>query len=237
MRYINTDKKSVTFIDVDGRVKVVSLNQVWYRIKDDTITFLLVDRYGSEGICIFTTLAEDLQINGKTYTIEQLKNGEGIGDLFGAVGITFKIISILPAKGENGIIYLVPNSSGTHTEYIWLVDEEKWEILGDVANIDMTDYYRKGEVNAIFATQTVVNQEIAARIEAIREVNASLETKADKADVYTKAQVDKAIEDATQDIDLSDYYNKTETLSLLADKQDKVGVEYTQPQETLSINF
>lgn len=237
MRYINTDKKSVTFIDVDGRVKVVSLNQVWYRIKDDTITFLLVDRYGSEGICIFTTLAEDLQINGKTYTIEQLKNGEGIGDLFGAVGITFKIISILPAKGENGIIYLVPNSSGTHTEYIWLVDEEKWEILGDVANIDMTDYYRKGEVDAIFATQTVVNQEIAARIEAIREVNASLETKADKADVYTKAQVDKAIEDATQDIDLSDYYNKTETLSLLADKQDKVGVEYTQPQETLSINF
>lgn len=237
MRYINTDKKSVTFIDVDGRVKVVSLNQVWYRIKDDTITFLLVDRYGSEGICIFTTLAEDLQINGKTYTIEQLKNGEGIGDLFGAVGITFKIVSILPAKGENGIIYLVPNSSGTHTEYIWLVDEEKWEILGDVANIDMTDYYRKGEVDAIFATQTVVNQEIAARIEAIREVNASLETKADKADVYTKAQVDKAIEDATQDIDLSDYYNKTETLSLLADKQDKVGVEYTQPQETLSINF
>lgn len=237
MRYINTDKKSVTFIDVDGKVKVVSLNQVWYRIKDDTITFLLVDRYGSEGICIFTTMAEDLQINGKTYTIEELKNGDGIGDLFGAVGITFKIVSILPSKGENGIIYLVPNSSGTHTEYIWLVDDEKWEILGDVTNIDMTDYYRKGEVDAIFATQTVVNQEIAARIEAIRDINVSLQAKADKSDVYTKAQVDQAIEDATQDIDLSDYYNKTETLSLLENKQDKVGVEYAQPQEKLTINF
>lgn len=237
MRYINTDKKSVTFIDVDGKVKVVSLNQVWYRIKDDTITFLLVDRYGSEGICIFTTMAEDLQINGKTYTIEELKNGDGIGDLFGAVGITFKIVSILPSKGENGIIYLVPNSSGAHTEYIWLVDDEKWEILGDVANIDMTDYYRKGEVDAIFATQTVVNAEIAARIEAIRDINTSLQAKADKSDVYTKEQVDKAIEDATQDIDLSDYFKKEETLSLLEEKQDKVGVEYVQPQEKLTINF
>ena len=224
MRYINTDKKSVTFIDVDGKVKVVSLNQVWYRIKDDTITFLLVDRYGSEGICIFTTMAEDLQINGKTYTIEELKNGDGIGDLFGAVGITFKIVSILPSKGENGIIYLVPNSSGTHTEYIWLVDDDKWEILGDVANIDMTDYYRKGEVDAIFATQTVVNAEIAARIEAIRDINTSLQAKADKSDTYTKTQVDTAL---AAKVSQTEFDTKEEVIStalneLEENKQDKL---------------
>lgn len=56
-----------------------------------------------------------------------------------------------------------------------------------------SDVYTKTESDAKYATQVVVNEEIAARIEAIRGVNTALEGKADKSDTYTKTQVDDAL--------------------------------------------
>lgn len=65
--------------------------------------------------------------------------------------------------------------------------------LTDIFNPN--EYYNKTESDAKYATQVVVNEEIAARIEAIRDVNTALGTKADKSDTYTKTEVDTALND------------------------------------------
>ena len=47
----------------------------------------------------------------------------------------------------------------------------------------LNDYYTKTESDGKYATQVVVNEEIAARISDIREVKAAIETKADKSEI------------------------------------------------------
>ena len=49
----------------------------------------------------------------------------------------------------------------------------------------LDNYYTKTESDGKYATQVVVNEEIAARINDIREVKATLETKADKSEIPT----------------------------------------------------
>ena len=66
-----------------------------------------------------------------------------------------------------------------------------------------SDVYTKTESDAKYATQTVVNEEIAARIEAIRDVNTALQSKADKSDTYTKTQVDTALASKANTADLA----------------------------------
>lgn len=279
MRYINTTNDNITFTDVDGRVVIVPKNRVYTHFKNDTITFLLVERYDKEGICLFTTLAEDLQINGVTYTYEQLLNGEGTGDMFSPTGLIIKLVDELPASGEQSTIYLIANDKGSFTEYLWLEETSKWEELGDVSKIDLSNYFTKSEINAMFAnyytqseiddmfdgyyaktevddkldlkanaadvytkteadnkfltehqsldnyytkdevynktesdakyaTQTVVNEEIAARIQRDSEIEQSLVSKADKSDTYTKQEVD----DAIANVDVSDQLVNYETI-------------------------
>ena len=280
MRYINTTNDNITFTDVDGRVVIVPKNRVYTHFKNDTITFLLVERYDKEGICLFTTLAEDLQINGVTYTYEQLLNGEGTGDMFSPTGLIIKLVDELPASGEQSTIYLIANDKGSFTEYLWLEETSKWEELGDVSKIDLSNYFTKSEINAMFAnyytqseiddmfdgyytktevddkldlkanaaevytkteadnkfltehqsldnyytkdnvynktesdakyaTQTVVNEEIAARIQRDSEIEQSLASKADKSDTYTKSEVD----DAIANVDVSDQLVNYETIA------------------------
>ena len=89
--------------------------------------------------------------------------------------------------------------------------------LTDIFN--PANYYDKTTADSTFATQVVVNQEIAARIAAINGVNDALLTKADKSDTYTKTQVDSAISTAVENIDLTDYATKAE-LSTVATTGD-----------------
>lgn len=58
--------------------------------------------------------------------------------------------------------------------------------LTDIFN--PANYYDKTTADSTFATQVVVNEEIASRIEAIREVNTALGTKADKSDLSVYAE-------------------------------------------------
>ena len=192
MRYISTTDTNITFTDVDGKVKIVPKNRVYTHFNVDTVTFLLIERYDNEGICLFSTKAEDLEINGTTYTYEQLLDGEGISDLFSPTGLSFEVVEELPQTGEEGVIYLVPNEDETYTEYIWISDEERFELIG-TTDVDLTNYYTKSESDGLFATQVVVNEEIAARIAGDGALNTALGTKADKSDTYTKSQVDDAL--------------------------------------------
>lgn len=52
----------------------------------------------------------------------------------------------LPAVGEPNILYMLPNSDNSHyTEYLWI--NGKFEIIGNIQNIDLSNYYTKGEVD------------------------------------------------------------------------------------------
>ena len=97
----------------------------------------------------------------------------------------------------------------TKSEVDQAIDEA---IAGGVA--DLTNYYTKSESDAKYATQTVVNEEIAARITASREVNTTLESKADNSDIPTvPTNVSAFTNDAgylTQHQSLSNYYTKSE---------------------------
>ena len=104
----------------------------------------------------------------------------------------------------------------TKSEVDQAIDEA---IAGGVA--DLTNYYTKSESDAKYATQTVVNEEIATRITAIREVNTTLESKADKSDIPTvPTNVSAFTNDAgylTQHQSLSNYYTKTEIDNMVGD--------------------
>lgn len=116
--------------------------------------------------------------------------------------------------------------------------------LTDIFNPN--NYYTKTDADGLFATQVVVNQEIAARIAGDNALNTALGAKADKSDTYTKEQTDQAIDDALANIDLSDYvdidtYNKKETaiVNALTDlnenKADKA-TTYTKTQVDQAID-
>lgn len=104
----------------------------------------------------------------------------------------------------------------TKSEVDQAIDEA---IAGGVA--DLTNYYTKSESDAKYATRTVVNEEIAARITAIREVNTTVESKADKSEIPTvPTNVSAFTNDAgylTQHQSLSNYYTKTEIDNMVGD--------------------
>ena len=239
MRYISTTDTNITFTDSNGKVMVVPKNRVYTHFNVDTVTFLLIERYDNEGICIFTTMADDLEINGTTYTYEQLLDGEGIDDLFSPTGsLSYKIVDELPQTGTNGVIYLVPKGENSYAEYLWIEDEERYEMLGDVGDIDLTNYYTKSESDGLFATQVVVNEEIAARIQGDSNINTALESKADKSDTYTKTQVDDALalkQDASTAFsgDYDDLTNKPD-LSVYAESADLATVATSGDYDDLS---
>lgn len=104
----------------------------------------------------------------------------------------------------------------TKSEVDQAIDEA---IAGGVA--DLTNYYTKSESDAKYATRTVVNEEIAARITAIREVNTTVESKADKSEIPTvPTNVSAFTNDAgylTQHQSLSNYYTKSEIDTMVGD--------------------
>lgn len=223
MRYINTSDTNITFTDTNGKVMVVPKNRVYTHFNVDTVTFLLIERYDNEGICIFTTIAEDLEINGTTYTYEQLLNGEGISDLFSPTGsLSYKIVDELPQTGTNGVIYLVPKGENSHTEYLWIEDEERYEMLGDVGDIDLTDYYTKTQVDEKLALKAdasnvytkseadgkfLTEHQSLANYPTIETMNTALGQKANVSDIYTQTEIDNKL---AAKADASNVYTKAE---------------------------
>ena len=92
----------------------------------------------------------------------------------------------------------------------------------------LNDYYTKTESNGIYATQVVVNEEIAARISDIRDVKATLESKANKSEIPTvPTNVSAFTNDAgylTEHQSLDNYYTKTEVNTSLESKADKTEI-------------
>ena len=122
-------------------------------------------------------------------------------------------------KADASAIATKANASDVYTK-----TEADNKFLTEHQSLD--NYYTKAESDAKYATQVVVNEEIAARIEAIRGVNTALEGKADKSDTYTKAQIDGFLDNATQLLetkaDKSNTYTKTETDNAIATAMEDI---------------
>lgn len=153
MTQITTSGGMITFQDtVTGLTKQIGQNQLWLMFKADTVNFLqvTVPTDGYDGTPFWSCRAANLEINGETYTIEELKSGEGLSDLFNTIGWGYEIVEELPEAGETGVIYLVyDDETGTYSEYLWLSQEQTWEALGSVGDIDLGNYYNKTEIDTM----------------------------------------------------------------------------------------
>lgn len=65
--------------------------------------------------------------------------------------IKYEKVTSLPAKGSNGVIYLVAHSHGTqdiYDEYIWLSETTTYEKIGNT-DINLSAYVKSSELTAI----------------------------------------------------------------------------------------
>ena len=220
MTNITTSGGNIIFQDtVTGLTKQIGQNRLWISFKADTVNFLQVDipTDGYDGTPFWSVRATNLTINGDTYTIEQLKNGEGLSDLFSGASFGYMIVDALPSVGEPNIIYLVyDDETGTYAEYLWLSQEEVWEELGSVGDVELTNYYTKSEVN------TILNGYAEASDLATVATTGSYDDLSNKPDIPTvPTNVSAFTNDAgylTEHQSLSNYYNKSQTDNLLNGK-------------------
>lgn len=115
--------------------------------KSDMVTF----RKAANNDLLFSAKLGKVKINGTTLTKQ---NAQSLFDAaMGGSGssIRFEEVQQLPATGENGVIYLVPNGDNTFTEWVWLENEERFEKLG--YDVDLSDYYTKTEVDTALAAK------------------------------------------------------------------------------------
>ena len=90
------------------------------------------------------------------------------------------------------------------------IDAKEQSVNASIAlKANAEDVYDKQTANSTFATQTVVNEEIAARIQRDSEIEQSLASKADKTDTYSKQEVD----DAIANVDVSEQLSNYETIA------------------------
>lgn len=221
MTQITTSGGMITFKDTaTGLTKQIGQNRLWLMFKADTVNFLQVDipTDGYDGTPFWACRAANMTINGQSYTIEQLKNGEGLDDLFSAMSFTIEIVDELPETGDPSTIYLVENGdTGTYTEYLWLSQEQVYEELGSVADVDLGNYYNKSQVDQLLA--------LKANISSLATVatSGSYNDLSNKPDIPTvPTNVSAFTNDAgylTEHQSLDNYYNKTQTDNLLAGKQ------------------
>lgn len=217
---ILTDNGMIIFQDtVTGVTKSIGQNQLWVSFKNDTVNFLQlsIPTDGMDGTPFFSARASNLEINGQTYTIEQLKQGQGLSDLFTTMGWGYEIVDELPETGEMGVIYLVyDDETGTYAEYLWLSQEEVWEELGSVGDVELTNYYTKSEVN------TILNGYAETSDLATVATTGSYDDLTDKPVIPTvPTNVSAFTNDAgylTEHQSLSNYYNKSQTDNLLNGK-------------------
>lgn len=218
---ITTSGGLITFQDTStGLTKQIGQNRLWVAFKGDTVNFLQVDipTDGYDGTPFFAVRASNLTINGQSYTIEQLKQGQGLSDLFSSMSFTIEIVDELPDVGDPSTIYLVENGdTGTYTEYLWLAQEQVYEELGSVADVDLGNYYNKSQVDQLLA--------LKANISSLATVatSGSYNDLSDKPVIPTvPTNVSAFTNDAgylTEHQSLDNYYNKTQTDNLLAGKQ------------------
>ena len=182
---IITSEGNVQFIYGDsGKIINVHPFHVYTVFNVDTVSFLLIAMPKDSGLAIFTTKAEDLEINGETYTFEELPNA--LSEAFAIAGAQARaeIVDELPETGMTNTIYLVPKEDGHgYDEYIYIKETGTWELIGDT-DIELSRYVKKTDFNA-YTAQTAAkidylsgatDAEVAAREAADSFISGAVDT-------------------------------------------------------------
>lgn len=170
---ITTTASVIRIVDENNHTMVFGKGDLHYKIISNMLYFYVT----STGEEIYT-ITLPVNINSVVYTdkdtvLNQLdsffKIGGGVGD--GSVDLsnyytksqvdlllsdievdptTLYIIGALPSTGQEGKIYVEPIDDNTARSYVW--KDNNWVLIGSFQPLtDMTDYYRKEEINTILS--------------------------------------------------------------------------------------
>lgn len=140
-----------TYVDTyGGKIDVIQVNSVPQTITNKTVNIDLSAYALAEDVPTATSdLTNDSDFQNETEV--QALIDASLADI---TGIDFQVVNALPATGEHGVIYLVPNggqASDIYDEYIWVTPTSgtaRFEKIGTTA-IDLSDYWSKTELVAI----------------------------------------------------------------------------------------
>ena len=131
----------IDYVDSKGSIAIDSAN-------NNKTTFTVGSKTSSlatspDGV-IYTEGAAATQLTSKAYVDDAIA---------GVTGMEFVLVDTLPAEGEKGKIYLVPNNtagSNIKDEYIWIQDgaNGRFEKIGST-DVDLTEYWAKSDLEAI----------------------------------------------------------------------------------------
>ena len=194
-----TSQGNVQFIFPDGKIVNVHPNHIYTAFNEDTVSFILVALPKSSGLALMTSKAEDLELNGETYSFAELP--AAMSEAFAIAGAQARceIVDELPETGYTNTIYLVPQPSPQtgFDEYVYILDQG-WELIGDTS-IEMANYVTK-TVFSGYTASTAAELSGKAEVVEITQANYDLLPSSAKTDA-SKLYV---ISDA-QPIDLSVY--------------------------------
>ena len=212
--------------------------------ESDMATFRSASNYD----VLFSALIKDININGERVTKDNIietfneaankpSGGGGNPDAFTNVAYDGKSeLKFYNDKGDEvanvDVTPFIKDGMVSNVEILngnlvitFNTDSGKQPITIPLTDIfNPNNYYTKTDANALFATQVVVNEEIAARIAGDNAINTALGAKADKSDTYTKTQVDTAL---AAKVSQTEFDTKEEVIStalneLEENKQDKL---------------
>lgn len=163
---------------------------------------------------LFSGLIENITIDGQSVTKDNIvEKFQAVANVGSSTGLNIKLVDELPASGEQGTIYLIANDKGSYTEYLWIEETSKWEELGDVTKIDLSNY------------ETIVNHNAdKALLEASIALKVDQETFDTKEEVISKALNDLRDSIPTVPTNVSAFTNDAGYLTQndIANKQDKL---------------
>lgn len=130
------------YVDANGgKIDVIKVNGTTQTITNKTVDIAV------------PTVTSDLT-NDSDFQDSQDVQGAINAALADITSFEYEVVQSLPAQGEKGVIYLVPNSgSGTNVydEYIWVTPTggtSHFEKIG-TTDVDLSGYWSKSELTAI----------------------------------------------------------------------------------------
>lgn len=130
--------------DSADAVSATQIQATGTKIATITINGTDVDIYAPAAATVDTTMS-DSSTNAVQNRVIKAYVDDAIG---GITQIRFEVVSTLPATGETGVIYLVPNGgtgSNVKDEYIWLAATETYEKIG-TTDVDLSGYVQESDL-------------------------------------------------------------------------------------------
>lgn len=140
-----------------------------------------------------------LDYNGLQYFYEKIKAQI---DSKLTANVTYKVVDVLPATGESGIIYLADaeDGKGTNVKLEWMWINNAWELIGST-EADLSGYVTTSELNTALtpiteSVNTAVSDAAQAKTDAAKakEDAVSAVTTADEANTTATSAVTTATE-------------------------------------------